>query len=548
MALILKFGTKIDGQAFGRVSGVKKQRRATAKHKRHHTQPASHNAGRGRNASASLNSGIRNSARLKSPALARVEVYSSDERQALALLVLPFLLMTFAIGISQSVKRSGPLPEIAILSPTAPTKASAARPSSLTGLYRKFTRANVEARTPDAVSDVASPVSSPSISTHALTAPTANAKPPQSAATVASLPRTGAANAVTPGAPATMAEVSPATTREPIAAPAVEIPNATKLASVDVGTLLPQITIIEPRRAPDLTSATALEQPIETFGRGAPSANICTVAAARFAQPVRLGQTEIAIASDAALFGRSLAAAARTQIDDLVVYTDRYRRLAYPMGDVASLYGVCTDVVIRAYRSVGLDLQKLVHETRVGSGDTSIEHRRVETLRRFFATHGLSLPASEFAEDYKPGDIVTYYRPQNRHSRSHIAIVADEIGASGNPMIIHNRGWGPQLEDGLFVDQITGHYRFAGLRSKSEPRLVASTERREKGTRAQPVTARSGGQHATEPAVERGVRRGSMRGAHLSAGCTAGGSGSLNAACATRQARTSASTEKLETR
>ena len=66
---------------------------------------------------------------------------------------------------------------------------------------------------------------------------------------------------------------------------------------------------------------------------------------------------------------------------------------------------------------------------------------------------------TDFAEDYQPGDVVTYHRPQNQHSRSHIAIVSDRLGPSGRPMIVHNRGWGPQLEDGLFVDEITGHYR-----------------------------------------------------------------------------------------
>ena len=131
---------------------MKKQRRATAKHKRHHTQPASHKvAGRGRNASASLNSGIRNSARLKSPALARVEVYSSDERQALALLLLPFLLMTFAIGISQSVKRERPVTGNRDFVADC-THEGVRRPAKLADWTdRKFTRANVEARTPDAV-------------------------------------------------------------------------------------------------------------------------------------------------------------------------------------------------------------------------------------------------------------------------------------------------------------------------------------------------------------------------------------------------------------
>lgn len=165
---------------------------------------------------------------------------------------------------------------------------------------------------------------------------------------------------------------------------------------------------------------------------------------------------------DSETFGLHLAKAAESQASELVIYNDAYRSLSYPMGDVHALYGVCTDVVVRAYRAVGLDLQALVHRARSGSGDTSIDQRRTEVLRRFFATHGESLPVTTFPEDYRPGDIVTYYRPQNRRTRAHIAIVSARIAPSGRPMIVHNRGWGPQLEDALFVDEITGHYRYRG--------------------------------------------------------------------------------------
>lgn len=172
-------------------------------------------------------------------------------------------------------------------------------------------------------------------------------------------------------------------------------------------------------------------------------------------------------ADDPESFGLALAAAAREQLDDFVIYNDRYTRLKYPMGDVHPMYGVCTDVIIRAYRALGIDLQQLVQQTKTGSGDPNIDHRRVDTLRKFFARHGENIPVSSFAEDYRPGDIVSYWRPQNRHSRTHIAIVSDMVGPSGRPLIIHNRGWGPQHEDGLFVDQITGHYRFRGLKPQA---------------------------------------------------------------------------------
>lgn len=159
-------------------------------------------------------------------------------------------------------------------------------------------------------------------------------------------------------------------------------------------------------------------------------------------------------------FGERLAQAAREQTKEFVVYNDAYRRIAYPMGDVNPMYGVCTDVIIRAYRALGVDLQELIAKARVGSGDTSIQHRRVDTMRKFFAAKGASLPITSYPEDYRPGDVVSYYRPQNAHSRTHIAIVSDIVAPSGRLMIVHNRGWGPQLEDALFVDQITGHYRF----------------------------------------------------------------------------------------
>ena len=194
-------------------------------------------------------------------------------------------------------------------------------------------------------------------------------------------------------------------------------------------------------------------------------------------------------------FGERLAKVARRQVNDLVIYDASYQRIAYPRGDVPKFYGVCSDVIIRAYRDMGIDLQVAVHKARVGSGDTNIDHRRTETLRRFFSLSGERLPVSSFSEDYLPGDIVTYARPQNlgSASRSHIAMVTDLMAPSGRPLIIHNRGWGPQLEDALFVDEITGHYRYYGeisLESADnirplEPRLL---KKRQKGETAATLT------------------------------------------------------------
>ncbi|MCB1504506.1 MAG: DUF1287 domain-containing protein [Hyphomicrobiaceae bacterium] len=182
-----------------------------------------------------------------------------------------------------------------------------------------------------------------------------------------------------------------------------------------------------------------------------------------------------------ASFGARLAEAARRQLSSFVIYDDAYRSITYPRGDVPPLYGVCTDVVIRAYRALGIDLQVAVQKARVGSGDRNIDHRRTETLRRFFARVGENLPVTSYAEDFLPGDIVTYARPQNTgsSSRSHIAIVSDVVAPSGRPMILHNRGWGPQLEDALFVDRITGHYRYAGVEGVAPVRAVdGNAERR----------------------------------------------------------------------
>lgn len=183
-------------------------------------------------------------------------------------------------------------------------------------------------------------------------------------------------------------------------------------------------------------------------------------------------------------FGRALAAAAHTQIDDFIIYNARYVSIAYPLGDTASLYGVCTDVVVRAYRAFGIDFQELIHTSRLGRGDPSIDHRRVEVLQRFLERHGTSFEISEFPEDYLPGDIVTYHRPQGRISQHHIAVVSDRIAPSGRPMIVHNRGWGPQIEDALFADRITGHYRFTPVEAEAfaRTRLPRAVGRRQSST------------------------------------------------------------------
>jgi len=261
---------------------------------------------------------------------------------------------------------------------------------------------------------------------------------------------------------------------------------------------LPSLALLElpPRPLPSLALLQLPRRPLPSLAlipRPFPPA-ICTAGSdalrARNAPPQ---QQLVVPPREAVAFGRALSDAARAQLREFVIYNPKYMRITYPMGDVPSLFGVCTDVIVRAYRQLGIDLQALVQQTRSGTGDRNIDHRRVEVIRRFLARHGKALAISEFAEDYQPGDIVTYYRPQNRSSTSHIAIVTDQLAPSGRPMIVHNRGWGPQLEDALFVDKITGHYRFTGLDAEAAGRTppVHAGLRKEasvlRGPRAQPI-------------------------------------------------------------
>ena len=164
------------------------------------------------------------------------------------------------------------------------------------------------------------------------------------------------------------------------------------------------------------------------------------------------------------------AALERTKLN--VRYDPKYVRLKYPGGDVPADTGVCTDVVIRSYRALGFDLQKLVHEDMkrnfrrypkrwgLKRPDTNIDHRRVLNLEVFFKRHGQSLSITKDAKNYKPGDLVTW-NLKDKGSLPHIGIVTDKKSFfTGNPMIVHNIGLGPKLEDILFSYKITGHFRY----------------------------------------------------------------------------------------
>lgn len=171
-------------------------------------------------------------------------------------------------------------------------------------------------------------------------------------------------------------------------------------------------------------------------------------------------------------FAMRLVEAARQQSAVPTFYDPSYRKIPYPNGDVPWYVGVCTDVVIRAYRKLGIDLQELVHTSGVGSGDRNIDHRRVTVLMKFFLRRGNSLPISKNPKDYRPGDIVTYHVPDGTFSKTHIAIVSNRQNVNGVPLVIHNRGYGVQEEDWLFADRITGHYSF-----ETEPHMQPSSDR-----------------------------------------------------------------------
>ncbi|NMZ70313.1 hypothetical protein SAMN05216370_2729 [Pseudomonas peli] len=163
-----------------------------------------------------------------------------------------------------------------------------------------------------------------------------------------------------------------------------------------------------------------------------------------------------------------LVTAAREQVGVTLSYDPAYRRLSYPNGDVPLNTGVCTDVVIRALREQGLDLQQAVHQDMranfrlypknwaLSRPDSNIDHRRVPNLMTWFKRQGWALPLGQDAERYRPGDIVTW---DLGGGLTHIGIISDRQAGSGVPLVLHNIGRGTQEEDILFSFKITGHYR-----------------------------------------------------------------------------------------
>ena len=170
-------------------------------------------------------------------------------------------------------------------------------------------------------------------------------------------------------------------------------------------------------------------------------------------------------------FYQRLADSAVTLTKQKVVYDPSYISIKYPNGDVPADKGVCTDVIIRAYRKMGIDLQKEVHEDMkinfskypknwgLKTTDKNIDHRRVPNLMTFFGRHGTTKKITQNKADYNPGDIVTW---NLNNSMTHIGIVSAKKATDGTYLIIHNIGSGQVLENILFSYKITGHYQYRG--------------------------------------------------------------------------------------
>ena len=168
---------------------------------------------------------------------------------------------------------------------------------------------------------------------------------------------------------------------------------------------------------------------------------------------------------------RGVLTNAREQLNVTRKYSQDYFTLDYPNGDPPLETGACTDVVIRAFRSAGVDLQQEVHEDMKANfaqypkiwglqrPDTNIDHRRVPNLQTFFTRKGRSIPVSLRPETYEPGDVVSW--DIDGRGMTHIGLVSHLWNErTRRYLIIHNIGGGVMAEDRLFARKITGHFRY----------------------------------------------------------------------------------------
>lgn len=190
-------------------------------------------------------------------------------------------------------------------------------------------------------------------------------------------------------------------------------------------------------------------------------------------------------------FASQLSNAALGRLRSNVTYNGSYVKIAYPWGDVPQNIGVCTDVVIRSYRKLGIDLQQQVHRDissafyaypnpkkwGLSRPDTNIDHRRVYNLRAFFARRGAALPITRNPTDYRPGDIVTWMLGPDL---PHIGVVVNRPSKADprRKMIVHNIARGPQMEDILFRFPITGHYRYTRAHMGNIPKTIYASNAR----------------------------------------------------------------------
>jgi len=174
-------------------------------------------------------------------------------------------------------------------------------------------------------------------------------------------------------------------------------------------------------------------------------------------------------------FEEKLSDAAISIIDPSIDYDPAYFSIKYPDGDIPKNKGVCTDVIIRSYRKLGIDLQKEVHEDMMANftkypnlekwgmtkTDTNIDHRRVPNLEVFFERKGNKLPVTQNAKDYKTGEMVTW---RINDKLPHIGIITSKKSKDGQRnLIVHNVGGGQVLEDCLFEYKIVGHFSYSNL-------------------------------------------------------------------------------------
>ena len=171
-------------------------------------------------------------------------------------------------------------------------------------------------------------------------------------------------------------------------------------------------------------------------------------------------------------FAEKLSEAAIQLTLQEVAYDPAYYSIEYPGGDVPPDRGVCSDVLIRAYRALGIDLQEEVHKDMkshfdlypaiwgLTRPDPNIDHRRVPNLMKFFERKGVVKPKTTDPADYLAGDIVCW---NLGGAVTHIGIVVERRSENGKrPLIVHNIGGGQVLEDCLFEFRIIGHYTYTG--------------------------------------------------------------------------------------